>query len=214
MKISLKIDWKERISKKTKMYFLKAKNRAFVDKTFDELHDFDRLFWINESTSFNYSMFCVWKNVVDERKNRVVVDIRDFNAITQSNVYSLSLQMKIISTIKNCFYIIIIDASTFFYQWRVHFKNKHKLIVVNHRKQKFFNVTVMSYKNSFAYVQRQIDRLLRVYRKFVKIYVDDIVIFSRILKKHITHLRVVFEKLTVFNIFIKFNKIFIDYSSI
>ena len=51
---------------------------------------------------------------------------------------------------------------------------------MSHRNQKSFNVVVMKYKNSLVYVQRQIDRLFRAYRKFVKTYVDDIVIFSRI----------------------------------
>ena len=64
-----------------------------------------------------------------------------------------------------------------------------------------------------VYVQRQIDRLFRVYRKFVKTYVDDIVIFSRIWQKHVNHLRQIFIKLINVNIFIKFIKTFIDYSS-
>ena len=88
--------------------------------------------------------------------------------------------MKIISVVKNCFYITVVNAFVFFYQWRVHSDDRHKLTVMSHRDQKLFNVVVMKYKNSFVYVQRQIDRLLRVYRKFVKTYVDDIVIFSRI----------------------------------
>ena len=72
----------------------------------------------------------------------------------------------------------------------------------------------MRYKNSSTYVQRQINRLLRVYRRFARIYIDNIVIFFRTLKKHIVHLRAVFKKLVAFNIFIKFSKIFIDYFSI
>ena len=31
-----------------------------------------------------------------EKKNRVIVDIRDLNAVTQSNAYSVSLQSNII----------------------------------------------------------------------------------------------------------------------
>ena len=214
MRISLRTDWENKISGKTKMYFLEAKDRVLVDKTFDELHDLDRLFWINESTSFSYSMFCVWKNVNEERKNRVVVDIRELNVITQSNVYSLSLQMKIISVVKNCLYITVVNAFVFFYQWRVHSDDRHKLTVVSHRDQKSFNVVVMKYKNSSVYVQRQIDRLLRAYRKFVKAYVDDIVIFSRIWQEHVNHLRQIFIKLISVNIFIKLTKAFIDYSSV
>ena len=145
MKIFFKTHWKNKFFEKTKMYLLKIKNRAFVDKTFDELHDLNRLFWINKFISFNCSMFCVWKNVNEKRKNRVVVNIRKFNVIIQSNVYSLSFQMKIISIVKNCFYIIVVNAFVFFYQWRIHSNDRHKFIVMSHRDQKSFNVVVIKY---------------------------------------------------------------------
>ena len=81
---------------------------------------------------------------------------------------------------------------------------------MSHRDQEFFNVIVMRYKNSFAYVQRQIDRFLRFY-KFVKIYVDDIVIYFKILKKHFFYFREIFDILTTNNIFIKLEKTFVEY---
>ena len=69
----------------------------------------------------------------------------------------------------------------------------------------------MKFKNNSVYVQRQIDRLLRLHKKYVRVYVNDIIIFSRIKKKHETHLRVVFFVLKKNNIFIKSIKVFIDY---
>ena len=72
----------------------------------------------------------------------------------------------------------------------------------------------MSYKNSSIYVQRQIDRFFRFYRTFAKTYVDDIVIYSSILQKHFAHLTKIFDMLRVNNIFIKFEKTFIDYLTV
>ena len=155
MKISLKSDWETKIFEKVKVYSLKQKDRDLIDKTFDEFHKTGKFFWTIEFISFNYFLFCVWKiNVNNERKDRVVVDIRDLNVIIQSNAYSLSLQSNIIQLITECSYIIMIDAISFFYQWRVHFNDKHKLTVVSHRDQESFNVVVMNYKNFSAYVQR------------------------------------------------------------
>jgi len=57
----------------------------------------------------------------------------------------------------------------------------------------------MGYKNSLAYVQRQIDRLLRAYQAFARAYIDNIVIFSVIIEDYIQYLR------TVFSLFVKFN---------
>ena len=68
----------------------------------------------------------------------------------------------------------------------------------------------MNYKNSSIYVQRQIYRLLRKFRRFARIYVDDIVIYFKIVEKHVQHLRFVFDILRQNNIFIKFNKIFLN----
>ena len=121
--------------------------------------------------------------------------------------------MKMIFVVMSCQYIIIIDCSSFFYQWRVHSTDKHKFIVVSHRDQKFFNVAVMSYKNNSIYVQKQMNRLLKSY-SFARIYVDDIVIFFKTLEKHIRHLRQIFDMLIANNIFIKSEKIFIEYLSV
>ena len=129
-------------------------------------------------------------------------------------MYSLSLQIEIISIVRECNYISIIDYFVFFYQWKMHSKYRHKFIVVIHREQKSFNVAIINYKNSSIYVQRQINRLFRAFRYFARIYVDDIIIFSKTKKKHETHLREIFVVLTKNNIFIKFTKTFFDYSLI
>ena len=212
MRISLKFDWESRVISKIKIYSLDQRDRNLVDKTFDELHEKDRLSWTTDSTSFNYSTFVVWKNVDNEKKSKVVVNIRELNVITQSDIYSLSLQIDIIFVVRNCSFISIVNASTFFYQWRVHSNDKHKLIVVTHRDQKIFNVIVINYKNSSTYVQRQIDRLLRKFRRFARTYVDDIVIYFKIVEKHAQYLRSAFDMLRQNNISIKFIKTFQDYS--
>ena len=69
---------------------------------------------------------------------------------------------------------------------------------MSHREQKQFNVIVINYKNNSLYVQKKINFLLRIVRRFIKVYVDDIVVFNRILKKHKTHLHKVFELLNFY----------------
>ena len=91
----------------------------------------------------------------------------------------ISLYNIVTIIVRDCFFISIINAFVFFNQWRVHSKNRYKLIVVIHRDQKSFNVTMINYQNSSIYVQRQINRLLRRFRQFFKIYVDDIIFFSK-----------------------------------
>ena len=81
-----------------------------------------------------------------------------------------------------------------------------------YKKQKQFNVTIIKFKNSSVYVQRKIDAILRVYRAFAKAYIDDIVVFSRILKKHLNHFRQIFQLLNSYGIRLLFKKSFLDYS--
>lgn len=45
----------------------------------------------------------------------------------------------------------------------------------------------MGYKNSSPYVQQQLDRILRPHKAYAKGYIDDVVIFSMMLNKHIQH---------------------------
>ena len=72
----------------------------------------------------------------------------------------------------------------------------------------------MSYKNSSIYVQKQINRLLRRFRRFVRVYVNNIIIFFKTTKKHIAHFCFVFGMLQTNNIFIKFNKVFLSYFNV
>ena len=69
----------------------------------------------------------------------------------------------------------------------------------------------MRYKNLSIYVQRQIDCLLRRFRRFARVYINDIVIFFKIIEKHILHFRAIFDMFQQNNIFIKFIKTFLKY---
>ena len=89
--------------------------------------------------------------------------------------------------------------------------DRHKLIVVFHKEQKQFNVTIMKFKNFFLYVQRKINNILRVFKDFVRVYVDDIVIFNNTLEKHVAHLHSMFELFNSYDINLFSKKFFFDY---
>ena len=72
----------------------------------------------------------------------------------------------------------------------------------------------MGYRNSFIYVQRIINKILRSYRHFCRVYVDNIVIFFTSLKEHLSHLRFIFLTFEKMNIHLLSRKSFLDYSFI
>ena len=96
----------------------------------------------------------------------------------------------------------------------MHSSDIYKLTVVTHREQKIFLISVISCRNSVAYVQRQINALLRRLQKFVKAYINDIVVRSKSLREHIYHLRQLFNLFVNKNINLNFIKIFLDYFEI
>ena len=123
----------------------------------------------------------------------------------------MQLQSNFISTIIDCLYINIFDCINFFHQWLIKIIYRHKFIVISHRNSEQWNVVVIKYRNNFVYVQRQIDRVFRVFRTFVKVYVNDIVMFNHSLKKHFRHLHQVFVLFDKLNIIFKSSKIYFDY---
>lgn len=107
---------KNRLKKKVEVYSLKLKNKVVLDKSFDDFQKQDKLFWTKNSTFFSFSCFVVWKNSSKNRKNRMIVNVRELNVVIQSNAYFVSLQSNIIQMINDCFFISVIDCFEFFYQ--------------------------------------------------------------------------------------------------
>ncbi len=163
---------------------------------------------------YDFSVFVVWREINEIRKKRVVVDIQDLNKIFLQDSYLMSLQTIITTVVADCQYIMMINVNDYFYQWKIRSINRSKLIIVSHRDQKQFEITVMKFKNSSSYVQRQIDRLLWSHQRYAWAYMNDIVIFSRTLKNHLKHLHVVFRLFLKKRISISSKKSFIDYSSV
>ena len=87
-------------------------------------------------------------------------------------------------------------------------------MIINHRESEQWNIIVMKYRNSSTYVQRQIDSMFKFFKKFVRAYVNDVVMFLNFLKKHLRHLIQIFKLFEKMNVIIKINKTFLRYSTI
>jgi hypothetical protein len=217
MSIDLKSNWTNKI-KFNKVYFLRSNERAIMNETFDNLHSKEKMKWSINFTSFDYSVFVIYRTIMKNdkltRKDRVVINIRYLNAIIVADAYFMSAQTNIIVVVTECQYISIMNALDYFYQWAIKFDDRHKLTMIFHKEQKQFNVCVMSFKNSSAYVQRQTNLMLKDLRIFAKAYMNDIVIFSKILNDHLEHLRQMFKRFQDYNVVLNSKKVFLEYSFI
>ena len=87
------------------------------------------------------------------RKEESSSIIRAFNKITSPDTYSVPSQADILNAVAGSTYITTVDCSAFFYQWRVKKEHCHRLTVSSHHGQETFQVAVMDFHNSPAYVQ-------------------------------------------------------------
>ena len=218
MDIPLVDNWREVYKPgQARVYPVGQRDKDVIDKEFDKLHEQGRMEWTTTATPFSFPCFVVWKDTPggeSERKGRVVVDIRALNKITMPDAYPVPSQSEILAEVRNAKVISTVDAASFFYQWWVNIAHRHRLTVASHRGQESFKVPVMGYRNSPAYVQRMIDRILRPFRKFCRAYVDDIVIFSSSIEEHAEHLKLVFGALANMNIHLSPRKSFLGYPSV
>ena len=202
------------VAKSAKIYPLDYKNRKVVNQTFDKLHKQNKMRYISQSTPFSYSIFVIWRDTLEERKERTIINIRGLNNIIKFNSYSLFLQSNVIVIVADYFYIFTVDVVGWFYQFNVKRSDRFKFTVVSHCGQKEFSVALINYKSSSPYVQRQTDKMFRFCKHFAKAYVNDIIIHSRSLKEHLVYLRQLFDFFRSKRVSLVASKFYLKYSSI
>ena len=126
----------------------------------------------------------------------------------------MSFQFDIIAIMIEYSHISIVNAQDYFYQWIIQKKNRHKQIVIIHQSQKQFNVIVIKFKNSSVYVQKQIDFMLKDFREFAKIYINDIVFFFIFLNQYIKYFNKKFQRFSKYDVILNLKKKIFEYSSI
>ena len=214
-------DWQSSNAKLgNKVYPLSSDARALVDEKFDKMHTQGKMSWTIEPSPFTFPVFVVWKTVYEgsektpRRKGRVVVDIRGLNKITVADNYPLPLQSDIVSSVQGCTHISVVDCSGQFHLFLIQKEDRHKFTVVSHRGAEHYNVAAMGFKGSVPYVQRKMDDFLRPHRHFARCYVDDIVIFSKSLSDHLSHLQTVFGLFAYLKVTLEPKKSYLAYPSV
>ena len=72
----------------------------------------------------------------------------------------------------------------------------------------------MSFKKFSVYVQRQTDAILKDYKNLSKAFIDDIVVYNKILKNYFKHFYTIFVLLNSFNISFNSIKLFLFLCSV
>lgn len=149
-----------------------------------------------------------------KRVGTVVVDLRSHNKVSVKDVYPVPNQEDILAITHGKHHMSVFDAAKCFYQWRVHPLDTSRQPVITHRGQEVFKVAIMGYYNSVAYVQRQMDFILRHFRAWCRVYVDDVVTASETFHENCKHLHMLLRRLEEYNVHLEPKKAFVGFPSI
>ncbi|GBG73286.1 hypothetical protein CBR_g13005 [Chara braunii] len=150
--------------------------------------------WIRPSSSpFGAPVLFVPKK---EGELRMCIDYRGLNAITVKNAEPLPRIDDLLDRVQGCKYFSKIDLKSGYHQIEVHPDDEYKTAFRSRYGHYEFIAMPFGLTNGPTTFQRCMNDLFRPWLdRFVVVYLDDILVFSKTLQEHQGHLRQVLEKL-------------------
>ncbi len=146
-------------------------------------------------SSISYTLLILFVEKKDDSL-RFCVNYRKLNALIKWNCYSLFLIDETFAHIQDSKYLIRLNIIVVFNKLRMHLSSEDLTIFIT--SFDFYKYHVMSFKltnNSTFYQHYMNDVLFDYLHQFCQIYLDDIIIYSKTLKKHKKHVRLVLHRL-------------------
>ena len=91
-------------------------------------------------------------------------------------------------------YYTTLDLASGYWQIRVHANSQEKTAFATHQGLYEFRVMPFGVMNAPAVFQQLMQRVLSGLQ-FIPVYLDDVTVYSETLAEHVSHLRIVFERL-------------------
>ncbi len=138
---------------------------------------------------------------------RFCVDYRKLNALIKRNRYSLFLIDETLARIQDSKYLTRLNIIVIFNKLRMHSNSEDLTIFIT--SFDFYKYHVMPFKliNDSTFYQHYMNDVLFDYlHQFCQIYLDDIIIYSKTLKKHKKHVRLVLHRLREVDLQMNINK--------
>jgi hypothetical protein len=142
-----------------------------------------------------------------DRTQRMCVDYRSLNEVTIKNKYPLPRIVDLFDQMKGASDFSKINLRSGYHQLKIREPDMPKTTF--HTRYGLYEYIVMSFglTNVHAYFLYIMNKVFVEYlEKFVVVFIDDILIFSKTEDEHETHLRLVLEKLRAHQLYAKFSK--------
>ncbi len=158
------------------------------------------------SSSASYALLILFI----EKKNdslRFCIDYRKLNALIKRNHYLLLLIDETLACIQDSRYLTQLNIIVIFNKLHMHSSSEDLTIFIT--SFDFYKYHMMSFKliNDSTFYQHYINNVLFDYlHQFCQIYLDDIIIYSKTLKKHKQHVQLVLHRLRETDLQMNINK--------
>ncbi len=127
---------------------------------------------------------------------RFCVDCRKLNALIKWDCYSLSLIDETLAHIQESKYLIQLNIIVTFNKLHMHSDSKDLTIFIIFFDLYKYHVMLFELINKSTFYQHYMNDVLFEYlHQFCQIYLDDIIIYSKILKKHKRYVRLILNRL-------------------
>ena len=142
--------------------------------------------------------------VLVKKKNgetRFCIDFRLINKITRKDSFPMPLVSDTLDALSGTQYFTTLDLKSGYWQIELDPSAREKTAFATHNGLYEFLVMPFGLTNSGASFQRLMGHILRgLEYRFALIYIDDIIIFSKSIEEHLTHLEEVFRRLKAANV--------------
>ncbi|GET60986.1 RNA-directed DNA polymerase homolog [Rhizophagus irregularis DAOM 181602=DAOM 197198] len=161
-----------------------------------------------------YEDICIYGDKKISKTNIVECNIRrdntriiKINQMTITDAYPLPRIDDLLEKFRVAKWFTTIDLASGYWQIEMKEEDKEKTAFICSQGLYEFNVMPFGLKNAPAIFQRTMNKIFKEYLdKFMNVYIDDIIIYSKNWDEHLQHIKIVLEELRKANMMLKLKK--------